>query len=214
MIPHPKIGDVMSKQRLDKLIQQKEFENDTKDIPFLESLRSNLKKWGNLTEKQTKALQKIEYLSSPEGRQAVAAWRAEYSKNYKQKALVCAKYYLTNPPYFNDLATSIVSNPDFIPTHPQYMALCDNKYTKRVLAEYDRKPSYDKGAIVKVRQAKHMPYHLCQFRGNPCVVIDNNTGTISTHATGAKIYKILPFGHTQMLECQERYLKGFKASEV
>ena len=142
----------------------------------------------------------------------IKAWKEEYSSGYRSRALVCAKYYLANPPYFNDLATNIVSNPDFIPTQPQYMALCENKYTKKVLAEYDREPVFAKGDIIQIRKAKSMPYHLYQFRGKPCVVIENTTGVIITHATGAKVYKILPFGHTQMLECQERYLKGFKAS--
>jgi len=201
----------MSQTRLDKLIQQKEEEKDTKDLPFLQSLRSNLQKWGNLTEKQTKALDKIEYLASPEGREAVATWQKEYTEGFRGKAIVCAKYYLANPPYFNDLATNVVSNPAFVPTKPQYMAMCDNKYTKKVLIEHQRTPHYDNGDIVQIRKAKSMPYHLYEFRGKPCVVIDNNTGTIVTHATGAKVYKILPFGHPQMLECQERYLKGFKA---
>jgi hypothetical protein len=204
----------MSKKRLDKLIQQKEEEKDTKDLPFLQSLRSNLEKWGNLTEKQTKALDKIEYLASPEGREAVETWKKDYPKKYRNIATVCAKYYLANPPYFNDLATKVISDASFVPTKPQYMAMCDNKYTKRVLLEHSRTPSFGNGDIVQVREAQSMPYHLYDFRGKPCVVIDNNTGTIITHATGAKVYKILPFGHPQMLECQERYLKGFKAPAV
>jgi len=204
----------MSKERLDKLIHQKEEEKDTKDLPFLQSLRSNLEKWGSLTEKQTNALKRIEHLSSPEGRKEVEDWRMEYLSSHKINASICAKYYLANPPYFNDLATKVVSNPDFIPTKAQYNAMCTNKYTKRVLAEYETDPVFNKGDIVQFREANSMPYHLYQFRGKPCVVIENNTGVIMTHAKGAKNYKILPFGHTQMLECQERYLKGFKSSSV
>ena len=204
----------MSKERLDKLIEKKEKENNINDLAFLQSLRSGLEKWGNLTEKQSKALEKMEYLSSPEGQKEVAQWKIDYAKKYKDNALVCARYYLANPPYFNDVASKVVSNPDFVPTKPQYLAMCDNKYTKRVLFEHSREPSYSKGDIVQVRNSKSMPYHLYQFRGKPCVVIENKTGKITTHAAGAKNYKILPFGHTQMLECQERHLKGFKSSTV
>tara|TARA_Y100001938_G_scaffold149831_1_gene238184 strand:- start:1882 stop:2517 length:636 start_codon:yes stop_codon:yes gene_type:complete len=201
----------MSKERLDKLIEQKEKQNDTKDLPFLQSLRSNLEKWGNLTEKQTKALDKIEYLSSPEGKKEVEDWKRDYSAKYKKNAVVCAHYYLANPPYFNDVASNVVSNPDFVPTKPQYLAMCQNKYTKRVLFEYHKEPVYKKGDIVQVRNAKTMPYHLYQFRAKPCVVVENRTGKITTHAEGAKTYKVLPFGHTSMLECQERFLKGFRS---
>jgi len=200
----------MTKERLDKLIDVKEKEQDNKDLPFLQSLRNNLEKWGKLTEKQSKAFERIEYLSSPEGIAAVQKWRQEYGQDHKEKALICARYYLANPPYFNDLAQKIVSTSDFVPTENQYRAMCDNNYTKRVLAEFERPPIYEKSAIVQIRHAQSLPYHLHEIRGQPCVVIANNTGTIVTHATGAKIYKILPFGQTKMFECQERYLKSFK----
>ena len=201
----------MHKTRLDKLIQEQEQEKDSKDLPFLQSLRSNLEKWGNLTEKQVKAMERIEYLASAEGKAAVAAWHKTYPVEYRKNALVCAHYYLANPPYFNDLATKIVTQEGFVPTEKQYMAMCDNKYTKRVLREAKAPPLYAKGDIVQVRNAQSLPYTLFALRGKPCIVIENSTGRITTHATGAKVYKILPFGESATAHCQERYLKNFKA---
>ena len=210
MIPHLETGGSVSKERLDKLIRAKEEEKDTKDLSFLQSLLSNVEKWGQLTEKQSKALDKIEYLSSPEGKAAVHAWRENYVSKFRKKAIVCASYYLANPPYFNDIANNVMSNPEFVPTEPQYRAMCENNYTKRVLQEAARPPLFDKGSIVQIRNAQSLPWAMRELRGTPCVVIDNDTGAILTHAQGAKGYKILPFGHTKVFECQERYLKDFK----
>jgi len=200
----------MTKERLESLIAKKKKEEDPSALEFLESLKSSLEKWGNLTAKQISAFERIEYLSSKEGMQYAEAWQKEYVENLTEKAKVCAKYYLANPPYFNDLSTKILSQSDFVPTEKQYRALCENKYTTRVLKEAAREPSYATGDIVQVRDATTMPYHLYPLRGKPCVVIENDTGAITTHAVGAKLYRVLPFGQSTTVDCQERYLKGFK----
>jgi hypothetical protein len=200
----------MTKDRIDKLIAQKKEANDEDTLEFLESLRAGLDKWGELTAKQVAAFERIEYLSSAAGKDYVAAWQKEYSKNLKETAKICARYYLANPPYFNDIATKIVSNPEFIPTENQFRAMCENKYTVKVVKEYHRNPEYGNGDIVQVRDSRTMPYHLYNLRGKPCVVINNNSGLITTHAKGAKIYKILPFGQSKLFECQERHLKSLK----
>ena len=62
---------IMTKTRIEKLIEDKESRGETKDIPFLASLQSWYARSGQLSEKQSAALAKIEYLSSAAGRQAV-----------------------------------------------------------------------------------------------------------------------------------------------
>ena len=123
----------MTKERIEKLIEKKKQNNDEEALGFLESLQTSMEKWGDLTEKQRKAFERIEYLSSDEGRKYVAAWQQEYSKSLKESATVCARYYLANPPYFHDIASKVVSNPEFIPTEGQFRAMCENKYAIKVL---------------------------------------------------------------------------------
>lgn len=200
----------MTKERIEKLIEKKKQNNDEEALGFLESLQTSMEKWGDLTEKQRKAFERIEYLSSDEGKKYVAAWQQEYSNNLKESATVCARYYLANPPYFHDIASKVVSNPEFIPTEGQFRAMCENKYAIRVLKEYNRPPQFNAGDIVQVREASSMPYHLYNLRGKPCVVIKNDSGIITTHAKGAKVYKILPFGQSKLFDCQERHLKSLK----
>jgi len=203
----------MTKERLEKLIEEKTKENDESTLEFLNSLQDSLKKWGELTAKQVAAFERIEYISSDEGKSYVAAWQKEYVDNLAPTAKICARYYLANPPYFNDLSSKILSNPDFIPTEKQYRAMCENKYTARVVKEYNRKPEFSNGDIVQVRDNRTMPYHLYNLKGKPCVIINNRSGHITTHAKGAKVYKILPFGQSRLFECQERHLKGLKSQK-
>ena len=204
-------GESMTKHRLEKLIEEKKKSKDPSGLDFLESLQTSLEKWGDLTAKQMIAFERIEYLSSEQGMEYVISWQKEYSSNLTEKAKICSRYYLANPPYFNDLASKTLSNPAFIPTEKQYRAMCENKYTSRVIKEFYRDPDFANGDIVQVRENTTLPYHLYVIKGKPCVVINNNTGTITTHAKGAKVYKVLPFGQSKLFECQERYLKGFKS---
>tara|TARA_Y100001938_G_C8043476_1_gene407508 strand:+ start:457 stop:1077 length:621 start_codon:yes stop_codon:yes gene_type:complete len=199
-----------NKERLENLIDKKRKEDDSDTLEFLESLKSNLEKWGNLTEKQVAALDRIEYLSSDEGLRYAKAWQKEYKENLLQNAKICARYYLANPPYFSDISEKILSNSEFVPTERQYRALCENKYTIRVLKEAHRPPAFAAGDIVQIRDVAAMPYKLHSLKGNPCIVIENETGIVTTHAKGAKVYKVLPFGKSSVVDCQERYLKGFK----
>jgi len=200
----------VEKNRIDELIESKEKQEDSKDIPFLKSLQSWFDKTGNLSEKQLKALERIEYLNSPEGKRDVASWIEEYPRQHKEKALVCARYYLANPPYFSDIAQRIVTIPDYIPSRNQFKAMCENKFTTKVWKEYNREPLYAKGDIVQIRDARTLPYSVAFMRKKLCVVVENKVPTIATHAQGSKVYRLLPFGSTSIVECQERHIKAFK----
>ena len=148
------------KKRLEKLIALKEKEGDESSVKFLKSLHNGLLSYGKLTEKQSKAFSRIEHLSTPEGKKEAQNWIAEYGKKFRKEATICAKYYLANPPYFSDLSKDILNKEGFVPTKPQFEALCRNKYTSRILREYYRKPKFARGDLVQVRNNGSVPYHL------------------------------------------------------
>ena len=204
----------MNKDRLKKLLEDKRNEDDNSAVEFIESLQKSLEKWGTLTEKQQAAFDRLEYLSSPEGIKYAEEWKREYQKNLRPTATICAHYYLANPPYFRDIAMQVLKDGEFVPTERQYRAMCENKYTTRVVKEVNRKPDFNNGDIVQVRDTASMPYHLFPIKGKPSVVINNSCSKITTHARGAKVYKILPFGQSKVFDCQERYLKGFRPQKA
>lgn len=197
-------------ERLEDLISEEKNSKDSRTLEFLESLRAGLEKWGSLTAKQISALEKIEKLSTPEAKKQAEEWVKIYPTRYRNDAVVCAKYYLANPPYFSDVAKMIVRHPSFVPTESQFRALTENPYATKILKEYHRKPNYQRGDLVQIRDCATIPFYLSAVKSRPCVVIDNNHGFLTTHAKGAKTYKLLPIGRKQTLLCQERWIKNFR----
>ena len=197
-------------QRLETLIETKKLDEDMKAMAFLESLKQGLLKYGTLTEKQSTALARIEKLSTPEAKVAAAEWIKQYPIKHRKNAIICAKYYLANTPYFSSLDKDIVNSPNFVPTKSQFDHLCTNPFAKKVLKEYYRAAAYDKGDLVQFRDSKALPFHLNAVKSKVCVVIDNSYDFITTHAAGAKTYKLLPIGRTTTLLCQERWIKNFR----
>lgn len=202
-----------TKKRLNDLIDIKENNNDSEALEFLKSLRTSLEEWGSLTEKQSRALEKIEKLSTPEAQQEAEEWKKEYPK-LRKDAVICAKYYLSNPPYFEVISKKILASDSFVPSKDQFEALCRNKYTKRVLQEYYRKPAFARGDLVQIRDGSAVPWHLSKLKQKLCVVIDNQYDLVPSHAHGAKTYKLLPFGKQQTMLCQERWIKSFRNKKL
>ena len=192
----------MDKERIENLLEKKIKQEDSSGVRFIESLKDSFERYGSLTEKQQAAFERAEYLSSPEGLKYAEEWKKEYQTNLKKKANICAQYYLANPPYFRDIAVGVLQDDNYVPTERQYRAMCENKYTIRVLKEYFRAPLFANGDIVQVRDVTTMPWHLNPIKGKPSVVISNVSDKITTHAKGSKNYKILPFGQSKVFECQ------------
>ena len=197
-------------ERLEALIDIKKEDKNSRTSDFLESLHQSVLRYGTLTEKQANALEKIEELSTPAAKERAAKWIVEYPQQFRKDAVICAKYYLANPPYFSELAKEIMNKKSFVPTQPQFDHLCGNPYAQRVLSEYHRPPVFEKGALVQFRSSKTIPFHLSMIKDKICVVIDNKCDFITTHAIGAKTYKLLPIGRTTTLLCQERWIKNFR----
>jgi hypothetical protein len=197
-------------ERIEKIISEKGDSEDTRALDFLKSLRAGLDRFGSLTEKQVRALEKIERLSTPEAKKEAEEWIREYPVKFKKDAVVCAKYYMANPPFFSELSDQILKNPSFVPTKSQFKAFATNPYTRKLLEEYHREPKYGKGDLVQIRDTATTPFYLSSVKKVPCVVIDNKNDFLTTHAKGAKTYKLLPIGKKVSILCQERWIKNFR----
>jgi hypothetical protein len=86
--------------------------------------------------------------------------------------------------------------------------MCENKYAKKVIAEHEAKPKYSTGSVVTFRATADWS-HRQKSGGMPCVVISSG-GPIKSAAKGSKPYKVLPYGATQVIECEERHIKKCK----
>ena len=201
------------KKRIEKLIEDKltkEDEKSLRDVAFLRSLGASFAKWGSLTEKQTAAIERMEHLASPAGMEEVAQWTRDYRKNHAKTAKSVSLYYLKNTYYFRDICLKVVSEPSYVPTKRQFQALTENKFAKKVIRELQRPPTYGKGDLVRVREGNTVPLSMYPLRGRLCIVIDNNLTSIQSHAVGSKEYRVLPFGSTDTIVCQERHIKSMR----
>jgi len=171
---------------------------------FLSSLIVGFKKYGGITFRQYDAFYKIEqsYLnkiaaSSPQ-------WQEQYDVPKQERAKVCALYYISNPPYYGDLAYRILNNDNFIPTEYQYRTFTENKYAKKVLTSFYSKPQFKINDYVSLRKTN--PYDI-KNDANIYIVIQIAPEPISTAAKNTKKYKILPINGKKTEIIEERWLK-------
>ena len=175
---------------------------------FIESLHEQFNKRGRLSARQLEIFERIEAQKLSETAQdAKKTWDENYDDEKRRIALICAEYYL-NAGYFTGLADSVINDPGFIPTEKAWKKMCENKYAKKIMAEHDATPKYSIGSVVAFRSTADWN-HRQQSNGMPCVVISSG-GIIKSAAKGSKPYKVLPYGATQIIECEERHIKKCK----
>ena len=205
--PKVKIKDDGVFEIVNRLLQFPWILGGTKD--FLLSIKKLYEKHGELTKSQIDTIKKIEEKNSEETLSRYNEWALSYDENKKRIAFICANYYKNNPPYFSQLSERILNEPGFTPSEKQYKSMCENKFTKKVIAATEAESKYCAGTIVKGR--KSAPADICDKLFS---VIRINAKPVQSAAKGAKIYEILPFGKTQTIFCEERFLRKTRKSEA
>ena len=175
------------------------------ECQFIESLQEQFYKRGSLSARQVEILERIEVQKLSESAQnAKKTWDDNYGDEKRRIALICAQYYF-HTGYFSKLADSVMHDPGYIPTEKAWKKMCENKYAKKIIAEHDAVAKYLIGSLVEVRNTADWA-HKRMANGLPCIVISSG-GPIKSAAKGAKPYKILPFGSSVLIECEERHIK-------
>ena len=162
-----------------------------------------------MTKNQIEAVRKIEVKNSQDTVENYNKWVASYDDDKKEIAKICAFYYKNNPPYFANLSEKILNEPDFVPTEKQFVSMCKNKFTMKVVEATNSPAKYEAGMIVKGR--KNAPLNV---RDELFSVMKINAAPVTSAAKGAKIYELLPFGKTTTIFCEERYLRKTRKSEA
>ena len=177
---------------------------------FCTSIAEGFKKYKGLTQKQFDIFVKQEHRATPEFAQARDEWRANYDENKRNIARVCAEYYAANPPYFADLATKVLTDPEFVPTPRQYKAMCENKYAKKVLKSATSAPTFAVGQIVALRSTAPARTKSA-FPVELAAIIEIGAAPVKSAAKGSKVYKILPLGSATTINVEERHIKKARA---
>jgi len=200
-------------KRLENLNNNKQYLTDWEN-GFVESVTQQFNKRGSLSPRQLEFVAKFEEKVSPESILAHQTWEVLYREEKREEALVVAKYYKETG-YFQALATQVLTEESFIPTESQWSKMCNNKYAKKVLAEYNAAPKYPDSSLVQLRAAADWRFHN-SIGDVFCTVIQSGpkVGPITSAAKGAKLYKILPFGSSKIYVVEERHLKKAKKSKA
>ena len=172
---------------------------------FCTSIAEGFKKYKGLTQKQFDIFVKQEHRATPEFAQARDEWRASYDADKRKIAKVCAEYYKANPPYFADLATKVLTDPEFVPTPRQYKKMCENKYAKKVLKSATEEATFTPGQMILPRAT--CPYKHKKALEKGGVIIATDSAPVQSAAKGAKVYTILPLGSAETVQIQERHIK-------
>jgi hypothetical protein len=170
---------------------------------FVQSVKDGWGKYGSVTEKQYSQIQKLADRYNPENIKARVSWTESYNEGKRRRAVIAASYYKANPPYFGDLATRVLEDPDYIPTERAYNAMCENKYALKAVEIHDSEPQFPDGSMAVARTSNQTPRGI---RGKTVLIIQHPVGVHSA-ANGAKRVVVLPVGESAPVETEERWLK-------
>lgn len=188
------------------------------DRGFLESVLEQVDKGRTLSLKQKNTLTKVLERNDETNQVLHDNWASEYEEMYKTHAKVLAEYHQLQP-YYREMANDILN--DHTPERKKFLRMFNNKYSKKVIAEYEKPPKYSKGDYVSPR-ASFVGFKNAEAESSiayPAVrkSIERFTSVggfimeikdaIYSHAKGAKRYRILPIGETIPLIVEERFIK-------
>ena len=176
---------------------------------FLESVKEQLGRRGNLSDKQINIVKKIESENNEDAQKKRKEWIASYDDEKRQIAVVCATYYHATGDYYRRMANQVLEDPDFILSEKQWKAMCDNKYAAKVIKATFDDPLYPAGSLVSVRSSAPWRVKDASPQGI-FLVVETDAAPVVSACKGAKIYKIMPVGSANSFIIEERHIKKMK----
>ena len=176
-----------------------------RDRNFVESLKSGLARFGNLSDRQQYALGKVAERYTAEGIAKRSVWLEQYNGEKRNLARIAAEYYAANPPYYGDLAHKILNEDDFVPSEKQYKALVENKYATKVVAAVLAEAKYPVNTLIEGRASCSRA-----MRGKKAFVLKVDAAPVVNAAKGVKRYLVLPIGEASPILVEEREIKAVK----
>lgn len=176
---------------------------------FLESVKEQLGRRGNLSDKQINIVKKIESENNEDAQKKRKEWIASYDDEKRQIAVICATYYHATGDYYRRMANQVLEDPDFVLSEKQWKAMCDNKYAAKVIKATFDDPLYPAGSLVSVRSSAPWRVKDASPQGI-FLVVETDAAPVVSACKGAKIYKIMPVGSPNSFIIEERHIKKMK----
>jgi hypothetical protein len=188
------------------------------DRNFLVSIQGKLEAGKTISKRQHEVLAQILDKCSDSNEEKHIDWGHVYRIKYQTDAVVLAYYHITHR-YYNDISSVILDGD--VPSQHKFKRMYNNKYSQKVLAEYNKDPRLPLGEYVLARSSCNsykniQTHHINDYSGaRDCVKRFMKDGGfivgvekyIHSAAKGAKRYRILPPGKPHYIIIEERFLK-------
>lgn len=177
------------------------------DVGFVESVLAQAKEGRHLSPRQMETIARLETENSDEALERRNNFTAKYndeSTGFKERMIIASKYYIKTP-YYRDLARSVITDENFVPTYSQYNKIVENKYAKKVLEGFYSEPKFPVGSLIGTRSTAP-----CKLRNKMVIVVAVNSETPTSACAGNKVYQVLPIGEMAPVNIEERHLKKGK----
>ena len=192
------------------------------DRDFLESIVLQLSRDRKLSTRQTEMLETVLSRNTPEQQKSHESWEQGYREEYATRGHLLANYY-DRQAYYKVLASTILANK--VPERIRFLRMLDNKYAKKVIAEYEASAKYSSGDLVTGRanfdgyaadfgthpgdlgpsySIRKSTINNFNTRGGIIIKIDDK---IISAAKGAKRYQVLAVGSPLPFFVEERHIK-------
>ena len=197
-----------------QLIESVKKHGSLKELDFLNSIVEFSLSKGRLTPGQESWYGSLQEKYSEQKIAELLEWEKKWGDSHRKTAIRVAAYYSANPPYFQNYVSKIESDPkNFILSKREWDKFCENKYAKKIRAEYDSDPKYKVGQLVQIRKTNKVRV----ANGNQLVgrvsekfgfVMKVDARQITRAAKGSRVYSVLLTGATSPIFCHEADIKN------
>jgi len=188
------------------------------DRIFLTSILGTLEEGSSLTTKQSQTLKQVLTRSTSEEETAHHKWSPEFRTEHQKTALVLAHYHIRHR-YYDDIAQIVLAGG--VPLKGKYMRMHNNKYSQKVIREFEQSARLSLGTHVYPRSGFNKFKHVEQsflgdyeserrsierFIKDGAFIVGVEEYIVSA-ARGATRYRLLSPGSRHVFLIEERFLK-------
>jgi hypothetical protein len=206
-------------EEIDVVLARSEGAATTSEEAFLRSIRQQYIQKGSLSPGQHGWFSSLEKKFSEKNFREQQVWKDQWNNNHRDIARKIAHYYRANQPYFSAIVQLVNQDPEgFVLTKKQWDKFCENKYAKRIRAEYDAEPKFKQGDCIQIRKTNKLPQanynsnlniNVSSIRTAETVgfILKINAAPVVRARKGSKVYQILLAGDAAPIYAHESDLK-------
>jgi len=210
---------------LDRVYENSEPQEDMWDKGFLESVIDQRKKRDQLSESQIRTIDKIKAKYTDVTIAEKQYWKECWSAYHRDLSLKAAYYYNANKPYFGNIVERVLNDKEsFTLNEADFLKLTNNKYSLKVLKNYEEELKFKVGDTVQIRATNKIDIANssddCHTYPNKKVrremvdkvgfVIKTDAKPVLRAARGSRMYQILITGEVAPIYAHESDLKRVK----